>query len=83
MGVYGLCLQEVRQAGFDGDFDARFCLAEGEVSGHATFEEVPDRSCWIAVPRLVFESGRPIAHVALILGSPGDAAQARAACRGR
>jgi hypothetical protein len=29
--------------GFDGDFDARLCLAEGEVLSHATSQEVSDR----------------------------------------
>jgi transposase len=53
--------------GFDGDFDARVCLAEGEVSEHAKSEEVftgvAGSRC---SPRI--ESGRPIAHVATDLG---------------
>ena len=52
---------------FDGDFEARVCLAEGEVSAYGTSrkysKELLDRGT-----RLVFESGRPIAHVARDLG---------------
>jgi hypothetical protein len=32
---------QVSHPGFDGGFDARFCLAEEEVSVHAKSEEVP------------------------------------------
>jgi transposase len=52
----------VSHPAFDGDFDARFSLAEGEVTEHAKSEEV------FTGARLVFESGRPIAHVARDLG---------------
>jgi hypothetical protein len=34
-------LKQLSHPGFDGDFDARFCLVEGEAFGHATSEEVP------------------------------------------
>ena len=53
--------------GFDGDFDARVRLAEGEVSRHGKSEKYPEELLERGT-RLVFESGRPIAHVARDLG---------------
>jgi transposase len=53
--------------GFDGGFDARVCLAEEGVSGYVKSEEV-FRGVAGSWGRLVFESGRPITHVARDLG---------------
>jgi transposase len=61
----------VRHPGFDGDFYASVRLAKGEVSADAQSEEVPEELLERAA-RLVFESGRPIAHVARDLGLPAE-----------
>ena len=48
---------------FDGDFDARVCLAEGESRSWHDARKYP-RELLDRGARLVFESGRPVAHVA-------------------
>jgi transposase-like protein len=58
----------VSQAGFDGDSEARILSLGLEIlPSHATQEEVPDELRDRGA-RLVFESGRPITHVARDLG---------------
>jgi len=51
-------LVQVSRPGFDGDFDARVRLAEGEVPRHATSPKYPTELLERGT-RLVFESGTP------------------------
>jgi hypothetical protein len=57
----------VSRAGFRGDLDPRFCPGGRRFSGDGIYyEAVPEELRERAV-RLVFESGRPVAHVAKTL----------------
>jgi transposase len=65
------------QAGFGGDPDSRMLSwGEGILRCHGETEEVP-RGAVGAWVRLVFESGRPIAHVAADLGIHPEALRKR------
>src|SRR6266540_3861496 len=61
----------VSHPGFDGGFDARVRLAGGEARVMPRARKYPVELLERGT-RLVFESGRPIAHVAADLGVPSE-----------